>query len=226
MDLPTNVRGRTPRTFGIWKDVRASQAGFSDEGGSMSDPVELISALPRSLLDLLARIEEPDAEEAFLAWPGEVGEIPLCHHWEAYRLAGILNCRKYNRAKSTTEWGNNKGTSHKASIGPSNDVLVARIVAHLDALLEINRRAVYSNYLTTNAVFFPYAAARLEVAVLLRHGHLMDPLRRIKASVLAYAATENSRVLETMLDEAYETQNDFYDLDEECRRRGVEVSLF
>ncbi|KAK0392283.1 hypothetical protein NLU13_1779 [Sarocladium strictum] len=228
MDLPTLIRGRIPSTFGIWRDVRASQPNFVEADVSPFDHTELVSALPRSLLDLLARIEEPGAENALLAWPGQVGEIPLCHHWESYRLAGILNCRKFNRAKKQAGWGrDNTGPPGQATPAvPSNDVLVARIVAHLDAILVSSDRAEYSSYLTLNAIFFPYAAARLEIAVLQRHNQLLGHLRRIKSSARAYAATENERMLEAMLDEAYETKNDFYDIDEECRRRGVEISLF
>lgn len=222
MDLPTFVRGRATRNFGIWAQMRASRA--SDSGGERAGGVETMTGLPRTLLDIFATIEEDSSEQAFLVWPGEVGEVPFCHLWEAYRLAGVLVGRRL-RESIRQPPGGGCGTP-AGPPSPAADVLVGRLVAALDALCEVSGRPSYSNALAVNSILYPYAAARLEVAVLRQHVHWLDILRRVKGTCQPYGATENARVAEAMLDEAYDTADDVYDIDEQARKREVETAMF
>lgn len=220
MDLPTFVRGRTSRTLGIWARMRGAQA--SVYGDQKPGGIELLSGLPRTLLDIFASIEDDSAETAFLAWPGDVGEAPFCHLWEAYRVAGILVSRRLHRFLRDAA-----GTSPPpCPLGPSADVLVNRLIAALDALCDAVRRAEHSDILAANSIFYPYVAARLEVAVLQRHDSWIDTLRLFQRRSRPYGATENARVVEKMLDEAYNTSNDMYDIDKQARSLGVEMAMF
>lgn len=62
MDLPTFVIGRQPLSRGVWQRYRKCQPVSQQErkGG-----IEPVSGVPRSLLDLFSRIEEPNIEIDF-----------------------------------------------------------------------------------------------------------------------------------------------------------------
>lgn len=136
MDIPTFVRGRDTPTLGIWGFLRAGQAATPT---GLVGGVESVSGIPRSLLDIIARIGSVSAEEEFSAWPGHEGSIPHCHLWEAFRLAGILLNRRKNRSPATS---------------PTNEVIVCRLVATLDALYETRCRDEYSHILATSTATF------------------------------------------------------------------------
>lgn len=204
MDLPTFVRGRETTTLGIWERLRLAQR-------RAADGVETVSGLPRSLLDVFAAIEDEAAEQAFLAWPGHVGEPPHCHLWEAYRLAGILVGRRLRRRPGPAS--------------PPTDVLVARLVAALAALGETRRRPEYAHLLATNSVLYPYAAARAEVAALRRRPAWLRDLRRVVDVCEPYGRTANARILADMVEHAHAAADDAFDLDAAARARGIEICL-
>lgn len=211
MDLPTFVRGRHTMTIGIWAQMRSAQ---ETHNGTKPGGVETMSGLPRSLLDIFAGIQEESAEVEFLAWPGEVGEVPFCHLWEAYRLAGILTSR---RLQKTPQGGSGRIPT---------DVLVSRLIASLDALCETHNRAEYQNVLAANSIFYPYVAAHLELAASSRQETLPNALQRINSTCSPYRATANARIVEELLEEAFHTGDGTYDIDEQARRREVEIALF
>ncbi|RSL66478.1 hypothetical protein CEP53_003342 [Fusarium sp. AF-6] len=161
MDLPTLVRGRRTVTLGIWSRYRASQDGSSN---GRTTGVEIVTGLPRSLLDIFAEIQTERADELLLMWP--------------------------------------------------------------DALCETCRRPQYSQSLATNSILYPYTAARLEVAVLVRRPEWVEELRRLVKLCDPYAMTANFCTLDEMLDEALDKGDDDYDIDEQARRRNTEVATF
>ncbi|KAM0217654.1 hypothetical protein ACHAQI_001704 [Fusarium lateritium] len=209
MDIPTFVRGRDTPTLGIWGCLRAGQAATPT---GLVDGVESVSGLPRSLLDIFARIGNASVEEEFAAWPGHEGSVPHCHLWEAFRLAGILLHRRQK-----TPGG---------SLSPTNKVIVCRLVATLDALYETRRRDEYSHILATNSILYPYTAARLEVSILRERPSWVQILRKCGGLCDAYRDTPNAIILEEILDKALETGDNDIDLDKQAQRRGVELSLF
>ncbi|KAI9167926.1 Beauvericin cluster-specific repressor BEA4 [Paramyrothecium foliicola] len=220
MDLPTFVRGRHTVTIGIWAQMRAAQDAYN--GGHRRGGVETLSGLPRSLLDIFAMIQRDEAEAEFLAWPGEIGEVPFCHLWEAYRLAGILTSR---RLRDTANDGSPR--RNLRDLDPTaSDILVGRLIAALDALCETRDRPEYADILAQNSIFYPYVAARLEVAVLVRHDTWIDTLRRIYRLCNPYGDTSNAKVVDELLEEAFQARDDNYDIDEQARRREVEIALF
>ncbi|KAL6922627.1 hypothetical protein FSST1_006653 [Fusarium sambucinum] len=208
MDIPTFVRGRDTPTLGIWGYLRAGQAA-TPEG--LVGGVESISGIPRSLLDIIARIGIPTAEEEFAAWPGHEGSVPHCHLWEAFRLAGILLSRRQN---------------HISHSSPTNEVLVCRLVATLDALYETRHREEYRHILATNSILYPYTAARLEVSILRQKPSWVKALRKYPELCDAYRDTPNAVILEEILDKAMDTGDNDVDLDKQAQQRGVELSLF
>ncbi|KAJ4327288.1 hypothetical protein N0V84_002301 [Fusarium piperis] len=220
MDMPTFVRGRRTVTLGIWSRYRTSQDGSPD--GRISG-VEIVTGLPRSLLDIFADIQTDKADELFLMWPGDVGDVPHCHLWEAYRLAGVLTGRRL-RKYMVNDDGSNPTDTGLAS--PSTEVLMSRLMAAMDALCETCRRPQYSGSLATNSILYPYTAARLEVAVLGRRPDWVEELRRLVKLCDPYAMSANFCTLDEMLDEALDKCDDDYDIDEQARRRNTEVAIF
>ncbi|GJN80176.1 hypothetical protein PLIIFM63780_003700 [Purpureocillium lilacinum] len=214
MDLPTFVRGRHTTTLGIWSRFREAQRALL---GGKALGVEVVSGIPRSLLDIFATIEDESAEAAFLSWPGEVGEVPHCHLWEAYRLAGVLVGRRLRRKQ--------RGGKLRDPPSPTVDVLLARLIAALDALCDTRLRPEYSHLLALNATLYPCTAARQEIAAMRRRPDWVDQLRRILRLCEPYGKTANAKTVDKMLEDALDSGDDSFDIDDEARRRGVEISL-
>ncbi|CAH0003371.1 unnamed protein product [Clonostachys byssicola] len=217
IDIPTFVRGREIPSLGLWARIREEQSATAE---GMADDVETVSGLPRSLIDIFARIDNQSAEDAFVTWPGHVGDVPHCHLWEAYRLAGILIGRRF-RGEARDQAG--RGGSALFSV---SEVLVHRLIAVLDALHECQSRPEYSHVLAGNGILYPCTAARLEVAVLQRKPAWVEALGRYESSCLPYHRTPNAIHLREILDLALQQGDDNVDLDEEARKRGLEISLF
>lgn len=208
MDIPTFVRGRDTPTLGIWGFLRSAQKASST---GLVGGVESVSGLPRSLLDIFGRMAHEDVEEALADWEGHEGSIPHVHLWEAFRLSGILLSRRHKRTHSDS---------------PSNEILVCRLVATLDALYETRQREEYAHILATNSMLYPYTAARLEVTILQTRPTWVQTLRRCGSICDAYRDTPNALILEEILDKALERGDNDVDLDKETKLRGVELSLF
>ncbi|KAF5246370.1 hypothetical protein FANTH_6885 [Fusarium anthophilum] len=208
MDIPTFVRGRDTPTLGIWGFLRAAQKASST---GLVGGVESVSGLPRSLLDIFGRLAHDDVEKDFADWEGHEGSIPHVHLWEAFRLSGILMSRRQKRTRAGS---------------PSNEMLLCRLVAALDALYETRKREEYAHILATNSMLYPYTAARLEVTILQIRPSWVQTLRRCGSICDAYRDTPNALILEEILDKALERGDNEVDLDRETKVRGVELSLF
>ncbi|KAF5026917.1 hypothetical protein F66182_947 [Fusarium sp. NRRL 66182] len=209
MDLQTFVRGRDTPTLSIWTCLRSAQAS---KPTGLIDGVESVTGLPRSLLDLFARLGDASAEQAFVGWPGYEGSVPHCHLWEAFRLSGILLTRRQLRISGPQS--------------PTNEVLVCRLIASLDALYETRHRPEYGHILARNSILYPYTAARLEVSILRSRPSWVEALRRYQDHCEPYRETPVALILEEILDKALEAGDNDIDLDKEARKRGVELSLF
>ncbi|EWG42656.1 hypothetical protein FVEG_15476 [Fusarium verticillioides 7600] len=206
MDIPTFVRGRDTPTLGIWGFLRSAQkASLTGLVGG----VESVSGLPRSLLDIFGRMAHDDVEKDFADWEGHEGSIPHVHLWEAFRISGILISRRQKRTQTNS---------------PSNEMLVCRLVAALDALYETRKREEYTHILATNSMLYPYTAARLEVTILQTRPSWVRTLRRCGSICDAYRDTPNAIILEEILDKALERGDNEVDLDRETKARGVELS--
>lgn len=57
------------------------------------DLIEPVSGLPRSLLDIISCLEEPECEEKLWLWHGHEGDTLQINLWDAFRFAGMLNHR-------------------------------------------------------------------------------------------------------------------------------------
>ncbi|KAJ6140580.1 hypothetical protein N7470_010376 [Penicillium chermesinum] len=122
----------------------------------------------RTLLDLYAGIGTSTTEQSLWDWPGEAGSFLQCYLWEAHRLAGILALRRGNRKRqqnSPTE--PSIATWRQSRECPASEtVLVARILANLDALRLACMERPSEDKFIRNAILFPVFHAGLEVSVL------------------------------------------------------------
>ncbi|KAF5568688.1 hypothetical protein FNAPI_61 [Fusarium napiforme] len=199
MDIPTFVRGRDTPTLGIWGFLRSAQKA-SPSG--LVGGVESVSGLPRSLLDIFGRMAHDDVEKDFADWEGHEGSIPHVHLWEAFRISGILMSRRQKQTQPSS---------------PSNEMLLCRLVATLDALYETRKREEYAHILATNSMLYPYTAARLEVTILQTRPSWVRTLRRCGSICDAYRDTPNAIILEEILDKALERGDNEVDLDRETK---------
>lgn len=69
------------------------------------DPVEPVSGLPRSLLDIFCCLEEPDCEEKLWLWPGREGDVLQIYLWDAFRAAAMLKHRELTEGRDTRSPG-------------------------------------------------------------------------------------------------------------------------
>lgn len=85
-DLPSFIVNRRAPRLDIWQTYCMHDTDRSE--------IEPVSGLPRSLLDIFARLEEADCEERFWFWYGREGSVLQVHLWDAHRFAGMLKHRE------------------------------------------------------------------------------------------------------------------------------------
>lgn len=116
LDFPTVTIGAIDSKHRIWSRFVAPH------GRSGIEPT---SGLPRTLLDLLSKIDRPEVsiEMELLLWPSERGDSYAQHHfWEAWRCAGILNSRSLHRPRAEY---------------PDTEAILMKIFASIEALQNI-----------------------------------------------------------------------------------------
>lgn len=246
MDIPTLVLGRDIRTMGLWERLRQAQDRL--EGGRPGG-VEILTGIPRTLLDIFALFghednENLDIEGTFWSWAGETGELPQRQLWEAWRLAGILTARRLQRRRgkhhsaydglstegrvvddlTPTEWQQQSGASQVTS-----KMLLKNLVGYIGTVWDSRLRPEYSHLLVWNALVYPFTAARLEVALMRAHPDWVEALGSVAATHFKLgpaSITIRSPTVLKMLDEAMESESDDYDLDCAAKLQGIEVALF
>lgn len=163
MDLPTFSVGRQTPYIGLWHRYCRNRG---DEG------VEMVTGLPRSLLDIFSGIGQGTTVEDFWNWPGEQGSFLQCYLWEAHRLSGILNLRRYQTSPSMVgrDWGDASTAILRIHPHiPSREVLVTRVLANVDAIRRGCKEPGAKSTLIMNGINHPLFAAGLEVEVLNSH---------------------------------------------------------
>lgn len=230
MDLPTFTVGRQNPSIGVWRK-------YCRSSGARGEDVEQVSGLPRSLLDIFSCIGAGTIEETFWDWPGEPGNFLQCHLWEAFRLAGILACRQQQRQWRRHSLGQEMDASSPATPSsslssrqvrlPRSEILVARILASLDAL----RRACADptekdkGTLILNAIEYPVFIAGLEADLVNRNPEWKKAIKECFADRYRQESGEQNRLVTELLEEVW-MAGDGVDVNELAVRRGVELGLF
>ncbi|KAJ5375634.1 hypothetical protein N7517_007640 [Penicillium concentricum] len=208
MDIPCFAIGRQTSPIGIWR--RFCQSTGPRHG------IEPVTGLPRSLLNLLAGIDTDTTEQSFWDWAGEAGTFSQCHLWEAYRLAGILTIHQRRRSSGSPQSHSTRRRSELCPADPS--ILVARIVANVDALRLGCLERPEENYLN-NSIIFPNFVAGLEVDVMRQNLEWQEAIRRCSSG------TRQDDMLLEILQELWLLDDSTLDINDLARARGVEMGL-
>lgn len=225
MDLPSSVIGRVNPSIGVWKLFRRLQDD-RDEGRATG--VEVVSGIPRSLLDIFASILDNDpeyTETRFWDWPGQVGESLQCHYWECWRLAGILEIRRRRRMERKARGlpDREDGTSGK---GPDTEVVLCRLISSIDALQKAFEEPRNQHLLVHNGLPYAVVNAGLEVPLLKQHPTWKATLDDVRRSLLGTDSFDLINTVFEMLDEAWANGTNTFDIESAARSRNFELAIF
>ncbi|KAH7137320.1 hypothetical protein B0J13DRAFT_527958 [Dactylonectria estremocensis] len=233
MDIPSMVIGRVNAPVGIWKQLRKLQDSLKD--GRLGG-VEIVSGLPRSLLDTFANMRDNDVEyteNRFWTWPGEVGEYLQVHLWDCWRFSGILEVRRRKRLErkrrlsgSINDTGNSNTASDASTAAPGSELILCRLIASMDALNRAFELPQNEHLLVHNGLMFPVVTASLEVELLRRHPKWRRTLHEVRMAFLRRDSFKLVKVTFGVLDDAWRHGTSEFDVDEAARSKGVEIAVY
>ncbi|GKU08400.1 transcription factor [Fusarium langsethiae] len=224
MDLPSMVIGRVGSPIGVWKLLRRLQDDTQD---GRADGIEVVSGVPRSLLDIFAGLVENDpeyTESRFWAWPGDLGESLQVHYWESWKLAGILEVRRRQRMDRKAR-GILDRVDETPKNFPSTEIVLCRLIASIDALLKAYEEPRNQHLLVHNGLTYPVLAAGLEVPLLKLHPTWKRTVEDVKRS-FATDTVELIKVMFELIDAAWEDGTSTFDIEKAARERSVELAIF
>ncbi len=224
MDLPDFVFGRQTACIGMWKRLREHQRRAT---GTLPGGVEMMTALPRTLLDIFARVHEPAAQFDFWHWSGDEGHLLQAAFWDVWRFCGILLARR-SREQTTTRT-NDAAQPQDRSLTisglPSDEHLVYRIVASLDTLPLGLQQPENTHLLLANGMFYPYMVVSCNLAILSRHPKWLLALDKVR-ELCFRDPSQNIVIAQSLLEESSEKGDEFFDISEAARARGIELAVF
>lgn len=223
MDIPSMVIGRVGPPVGIWKLMRNLQDG---QKGGRVDGIEVVSGLPRSLLDIFASILENDVEfteSRLWAWPGEIGEYLQCHLWDCWRYSGILDVRRRTRMRQS---GQAVPSTPAQAAAPASELVLCRLIASMDALNRSFELPQNEHLLCHNGMMYPLVTASLEVELLKRHPYWRRTLIEVRQAFLRRDSFKLVKVTFNLLDEVWASGSSNYDIDHAAKIKGIEIAIF
>ncbi|RAK77916.1 Zn(II)2Cys6 transcription factor [Aspergillus fijiensis CBS 313.89] len=232
MDLPTFTIGRRNSCLGFWRNHCRERKDPTAINSEIGHDVEVVSGLPRSLLDIFSCIGTREAnEEEFWNWPGAQGTLLQCQLWEAYRSAGILALRhrRLHRFDDmiVSQPENPQETALRKRALPTTEVLVLRIFSNLDAIFRATKEPEGAGTLLLNAVFYPLTVASLE-------SHIMNERPFLKALIKGWGDNlhdppGNERLLQILseiIEEWWISSPEQTSIHELAYVRGLEIALY
>jgi hypothetical protein len=225
MDLPSMVIGRTNPPIGVWKLLRRLQ---DDTQEGRAEGIEVVSGVPRSLLDIFSGLVDNDPEYTegrFWAWPGDIGESLQVHYWESWRLSGILEVRRRQRMerKARGILGRDDETPKNH---PDTEVVLCRLIASIDALLKAYEEPRNQHLLVHNGLKYPVIYAGLEVPLLKLHPTWKRTIEDVKSSFLTTETVDLIRATFELIDAAWEDGTSTFDIEKAARERNIELAIF
>ncbi|OQE02407.1 hypothetical protein PENSOL_c002G00584 [Penicillium solitum] len=211
LDMACFSVGRQAPEIGIWR--RYCQPAAPRYG------IEPVSGLPRTLLDILAGIGTETTEQTLWDWPGESGSFLQCYLWEAHQLAGILTLRKQANTSSTPIPDNISAWRQPAKCPADTSVLVARILASLDALRLASIERPTEDVHIMNAIVFPMFVAGSEVGILCHRPEWQQTIRK------GLLGSHQCETLLSLLEELWQKEEPNLNVHELARQKGLEMGL-
>jgi hypothetical protein len=223
MDIPSMVIGRSGEPIGVWKLLRRLQDDFPE---GRAEGIEVVSGLPRSLLDIFAGLVDNDpeyTETRFWSWPGEVGESLQVHLWEAWRFSGILEIRRRKRMerKARGIYDEVPNNNH-----PDTEVVLCRLIASIDALQKAYEEPHNQDLLVHNGLPYPVINAGLEVPLLKLHPSWKRTMDDVKHSFLSNDSFDLINIIFQLVDAAWEDGTSTFDIEKAVRDKGIEMAIF
>ncbi|KAL2854838.1 hypothetical protein BJY01DRAFT_204879 [Aspergillus pseudoustus] len=224
MDLPMLTIGRKQPAFGVWKRYCRDR--------SDPDGIEVVSGLPKTLLDLFSSIDEcVVTEEDFWNWPGARGSLMEYQLWEAYRSAGMLNIRYPDvllpLCAQPSRCMDEQPPRVRKPHTPSTEILVARILSNIDSICRVSAGEEGQKNLVLNATQYPVLVAGLQTEIV--NG---DPeLKRVIQTCLSINTrrAEANRRLYRILEEWWQADGKAHsaaNIHEIAEKQGMELGLF
>ncbi|CAF3528977.1 unnamed protein product [Fusarium graminearum] len=224
MDMPSMVIGRAGPPIGVWKLLRRLQEDTQD---GRADGIEVVSGVPRSLLDIFAGIVDHDpeyTESRFWSWPGDIGESLQIHYWDSWKLAGILEVRRRQRmnrkARGIPERDDDTPKNY-----PSTEIVMCRLIASIDALLKAYEEPRNQHLLVHNGLTYPVLNAGLEVPLLKLHPKWKRTMDDVKESFVT-DTVDLLKVMFELIDAAWEDGTSTFDIEKVARERNIELAIF
>lgn len=144
-----------------------------------------------------------------------------CYLWEAYRLAGILTIRQWERLKKPVS-GNPRSLSkwrQPNSCPADSSLLVARVLANLDALRLGCLERPNEDPFIKNSVLFPIVVAGLEVEVMRQNPQWQQAIRSCSLG------SRQDEILLEFLEEVWRRGDSTLDINDLARAKDIEMGL-
>ncbi|RSL73792.1 hypothetical protein CEP54_000066 [Fusarium duplospermum] len=222
VDLPCLVLGRICPSLDLWRRFRQAQDGW--EGGRRMG-VETFTGVHRGLLDIYGDMMHQDigvSVACLWGWsPDEASDFIQRHFWDAWRFAGIVVARRRTRQRDI---GSSTAKEETADI-PENELILNRLIAAIQTVYAHSQQPQNQGLLVINGLLFPLVTASLEVSYLKRHPESKMTLDNVRQSFEQGRTFPLSRVMFQLLDEAWETGSDGFDIDHAARCKGVELAV-
>ncbi|KAH8194129.1 hypothetical protein TruAng_011700 [Truncatella angustata] len=210
MDLPSNVVGRVNPTRRIWKHIPSTDT--LPETPLQTD-TEVVTGMPKSLLDIFANLGDEigtETESRFWDWQAPQNRHPQHHCWNTWRYAGILDLRrrqKLSRPKDTLCVDEQAGYQFHSV--PASEAIYARLMVDLEA--------VYRNFMSTQT--------SLEISLLKTNSLWQKLLYDFRVSVFQNFGLKTVDKLNELLDQAWQSGSDTFDIDQAAQKQGIEIAL-
>lgn len=217
MDLPTFTVGRRTPYIGIWYRYCRDEEG-----------IELVTGLPRSLLDIFSEVGLRAVEEEFWNWPGEPGDFLQCYLWEAHRLAGMLTVRRSRMFFTLGEASLQDASSGAAGGGshlPKTEVLLTKILANLDAIRRGCKDPRAGNSLIMNAINYPLFVAGQDVVTMNSHPDWKQLVRDCYCDIKREEYGVDDRLQLKVLEELWRRNDAMLNVNDLAREMNLELGL-
>ncbi|KAH8435268.1 uncharacterized protein LDX57_012899 [Aspergillus melleus] len=222
MDLPSFAIGRQNPSLGFWRQYCRDRAEHA------SNEVEVVSGLPRSLLDIFSCIGEGGAtEEDFWDWPGAQGTLIQCQLWEAYRLSGLLTIRHDQLNLNRTSPGQlEQRALSRTRVLPQTNVIVLRILSNLDAVSRGSTEPNGKDSLVLNAIHYPVFVVGLQADILNGDPGLKEVIRRCFALGDRHAEVgKHGQILLELLEDWWQSGHEMGSVHQLAQSKGLELGL-
>ncbi|KAK7182856.1 hypothetical protein DPSP01_011980 [Paraphaeosphaeria sporulosa] len=230
MDMTSFLIGRLHPSLGIWKRVRDLR---SDTSHRVLGDIEVVTGLPRTLLDIFSEITEQcdvnsQVEAMFWGWRGCVGTLDQCHLWDSWRYAGILDIRRRLRRLWASNAPCGSSVFDNLDQAANNEAVLCRLIASLDAL---SRKAKTVGGLEPSflnkGLIFPFTLANLEVPLLKINPSWKSTLEDFQSVFFSKDdVTLGGSAVLTLINQAWEAGTHSFDIDQAARERGIEIGIF